>query len=45
MEKRLLAFERRYEAAAKPFEWKFTRTDLAKLMKRIAGNEDLRPAA
>ncbi len=45
VEQRLLAFERRYEAAAKPFEWKFTRTDLAKLMKRIAGNEDLRPAA
>lgn len=45
VEQRLLAFERRYEAAAKPFDWKFTRTDLAKLMKRIAGNEDLRPAA
>jgi hypothetical protein len=36
VERRLLAFERCYEQAAKPFEWKFTRADLAKLMKRVA---------
>ena len=36
VEQRLLAFERRYEQNAKPFEWKFTRKDLAELMKRIA---------
>ena len=33
---RLLAFERHYEQTAKPFEWKFTRADLALLMKRLA---------
>ncbi len=32
---RLLAFERRYEGLAKPFEWKFTRSDLAQLMSRL----------
>jgi hypothetical protein len=31
VEQRLTAFERRYEAAATPFEWKFTRTDLSDL--------------
>jgi hypothetical protein len=32
---RLERFERRYEAMAKPFEWKFTRNDLAQLMQRL----------
>jgi hypothetical protein len=32
---RLERFERHYEAIAKPFEWKFTRTDLTKLMQRL----------
>jgi len=31
----LLDFERHYEAVARPFEWKFTRRDLAELMKRL----------
>ena len=44
VEARLLAFERRYEEAAKPFEWKFTRQDLRKLMDRLEG-KDLLPAA
>jgi hypothetical protein len=35
VEDRLLAFERRYEQAATPFEWKFTRRDLALLMKKL----------
>ena len=35
VERRLLAFERRYEEAARPFEWKFTRADLARLMRRL----------
>jgi len=39
VQERLLAFERRYEQAAKPFEWKFTRDDLALLMKRLAHRE------
>jgi hypothetical protein len=41
VEQRLLDFERRYESAAQPFEWKFTRSDLAKLMKRIAAHDTL----
>lgn len=45
VKQRLLAFERLYEEAAKPFEWKFTRHDLALLMKRLAEKDDLRPAA
>jgi hypothetical protein len=32
---RLLAFQIRYEQAAKPFEWKFTRADLSELMNRL----------
>ena len=45
VEQRLLDFERRYEAAAQPFEWKFTRSDLTELMKRIAEHEALPAAA
>ncbi|MDP9341089.1 MAG: IS630 family transposase [Actinomycetota bacterium] len=45
VEHRLLAFERRYEEAAKPFEWKFTRSDLARFMKRLAERDALLPAA
>ena len=44
VEQRLLAFERRYEAAATPFEWKFTRQDLRDLMVRLQA-KDLLPAA
>jgi hypothetical protein len=40
VEQRLLAFQRRYEQAATPFEWKFTRADLALLMKRLAEKDD-----
>jgi hypothetical protein len=32
---RLQDFERHYEAIAKPFEWKFTREDLNKLLQRL----------
>jgi len=39
VKERLGAFQRRYEQAAKPFEWKFTRHDLALLMKRLADRE------
>jgi DDE superfamily endonuclease len=45
VESRLLAFERRYEQTATPFEWKFTRTDLAKLMERLADKPDYQAAA
>lgn len=33
---RLERFERHYEAIAKPCEWRFTRTDLTQLMRRLA---------
>jgi hypothetical protein len=45
VEQRLLDFERRYEIAARPFEWRFTRSDLAKLLERIADHETLPTAA
>jgi hypothetical protein len=33
---RILAFQVRYEVLAQPFEWKFTRSDLTKLLERLA---------
>jgi transposase len=45
VERRLAAFERRYEQAARPFEWKFTRADLAATMKRLAERQDHPEAA
>ena len=35
VEQRLTRFETRYNAAAKPFKWKFTTTDLADLLDRL----------
>ncbi|MGI8657222.1 MAG: transposase [Candidatus Limnocylindria bacterium] len=35
VEARLLAFQARYELLARPFEWKFTRADLATLLERL----------
>jgi transposase len=40
VETRLSAFEHRYNAAAKPFDWKFTKTDLDALLKRLATHQD-----
>ncbi|MGH9177703.1 MAG: hypothetical protein ACRD0N_04015 [Acidimicrobiales bacterium] len=45
VESRLLAFERRYEQSADPFEWKFTRRDLANLMRRLADMPDYKATA
>jgi len=45
VESRLAAFERRYEQTAEPFEWKFTRSDLTKLLERLADKPDYRTAA
>ena len=36
----ILAFQTYYELMAEPFEWKFTRTDLAKLLRRMADDAD-----
>jgi hypothetical protein len=35
LEERLLAFGRHYEQIAKPFQWKFTRHDLSRLLDRL----------
>lgn len=43
--RRILDFQVRYEESATPFEWKFTRRDLAALMARLAQREPLRTAA
>ncbi|MCA1835441.1 MAG: IS630 family transposase [Actinobacteria bacterium] len=39
VEDRLTAFERRYNATARPFRWKFTPVDLEDLMARIERHE------
>ncbi len=36
LEQQLLAFGRRYEQIASPFQWKFTRQDLHKLLAKTA---------
>jgi hypothetical protein len=41
VEQRLLAFQRRYEQTAVPFAWRFTRADLDRLLRRLAGEERL----
>lgn len=35
LKEQLLSFQQRYSAAAKPFEWKFTRDDLTKLLVKL----------
>ena len=35
LEAALLAFQQRYEKSARPFQWTFTREDLAKVMVRL----------
>jgi DDE superfamily endonuclease len=39
VEERLLAFEKRFGEVARPFEWKFTRADLATLMAKLANDQ------
>ena len=36
----LLAFTRRYNQTARPFNWKFTAADLARLLERISAREE-----
>jgi hypothetical protein len=38
-------FQKRYEIAAKPFEWKFTRTDLSKMMAKLSQHSVVWPHA
>jgi hypothetical protein len=42
---RLAAFETRYNTIAKPFNWKFTRTDLSGLLHRIDAHDTIQPHA
>ena len=44
LEQRLLAFGRRYEETASPFQWTFTRKDLTTLLAKIE-NKRLASAA
>jgi transposase len=39
VEQRLTDFEKRYNATAQPFQWKFTRHDLHDLLARISQHE------
>ena len=39
IEDRLIAFEQRYNATARPFKWKFTPADLEDLLARIERHE------
>ena len=41
VEARLLAFERRYQQTAAPFDWRFTRSDLDRLLRRLDDHEQL----
>jgi hypothetical protein len=45
VERRLLAFQRRYQQTAVPFDWRFTHADLDRLMRRLDEAEQPAPAA
>jgi len=45
IEDRLLGFQERYQQVAKPFEWKFTRRDLRRLLSRLESEEPERRLA
>jgi len=45
VEHRLLAFQRRYEQTAEPFDWRYTKADLDRLLDRLAEHEPLLQAA
>ena len=39
LEDRILAFQAHYETIAEPFEWKFTRADLHRLLGKLAAKD------
>ena len=45
VEQRLLHFQDYYEQLATPFDWKFTRDDLARLIKKLAAKSAPLPLA
>jgi hypothetical protein len=45
LEQRLLGFQRRYQQTAAPFDWRYTRADLDRLLKRLDDHEHVGTAA
>jgi transposase len=45
IEQRLLGFQRRYQQAAVPFDWRFTRADLEQLLRRLDDHDQFPTAA
>ena len=45
VEQRLLGFQRRYQQAAVPFDWRFTRADLEQLLRRLDDHQQFPTAA
>jgi transposase len=45
VEQRLLGFQCRYQRAAVPFDWRFTRADLEQLLRRLDNHEQFPTAA
>jgi DDE superfamily endonuclease len=45
VQQRLLAFQRRYEQTAVPFDWRFTRADLEDLLQRLEDQQQCAKAA
>jgi len=44
LEQRLLNFEKRYNATAKPFDWRYTKADLKAYLNRLASHDQLSAA-
>ena len=45
VERRLLGFQRRYQQTAVPFDWRYTRADLERLLRRLDEQDQLTRAA
>jgi hypothetical protein len=45
VQQRLLWFQRRYQQAAQPFDWRFTKADLDALLRRLREQEQPPTAA
>jgi hypothetical protein len=45
VKQRLLAFQHRYQQTAVPFDWRYSRTDLNALLRRLAKKDGLATAA
>jgi hypothetical protein len=45
VERRLLGFQHRYQQTAVPFDWRFTRADLDRLLRRLDEHQHLATAA